>query len=177
MLRRSLAVAPRLTRGCAFQAKVKDMETKSVALAAKLPAGLKEIAEQGTSITAELSKFASERPELYKAVLAAIEEADKPGISPTVAVAKDPKACKYTEEGTMVHEMMQRVAAADRRMKVIGSLEVSLTAASAGTTAAAAGAPPSADGARCEWFGIRAANHPAASAAPRRLQHPSLLLC
>ena len=129
MLRRSLAVAPRLTRGCAFQAKVKDMETKSVALAAKLPAGLKEIAEQGTSITAELSKFASERPELYKAVLAAIEEADKPGISPTVAVAKDPKACKYTEEGTMVHEMMQRVAAADRRMKVIGSLEVSLTAA------------------------------------------------
>ena len=46
-----------------------------------------------------------------------------------MAEAKDPKACVYTEEGSMVHEMMQRVAAADRRMKVIGSLEVSLTAA------------------------------------------------
>ena len=44
-------------------------------------------------------------------------------------MAKDPKACKYTEEGTMVHEMMQRVAAADRRMKVIGDLEISLSAA------------------------------------------------
>ena len=29
----------------------------------------------------------------------------------------------------MVHEMMQRVAAADRRMKVIGDLEISLSAA------------------------------------------------
>ena len=120
-----------------------------------------------SSISAELSKFASERPELYKAVLAAMEEvlacpgrpcgpwpmdgrrcripcapsmhdvpelvlcaqADKPGITPTVAVAKDPKACKYTEEGTMLHEMMQRVAAADRRMKVISDLEISLSAA------------------------------------------------
>ena len=46
-----------------------------------------------------------------------------------MAEPKDPKACKYTEEGTMVHEMMQRVAASDRRMKLISELEMTLTAA------------------------------------------------
>jgi hypothetical protein len=56
-------------------------------------------------------------------------QADKPGIRPTVMEAKDPKACKYTEEGTMLHEMMQRVAASDRRMKLINELEMTLTAA------------------------------------------------
>lgn len=114
---------------CTFQTSIKDMEKKATTLAPSLPAGLKEIAEQGSSISSELSKFASERPELYKAVLAAIAEADKPGITPTVAIAKDPKACKYTTEGTMVHDMMQNVAAADRRMKLVGELEVTLTAA------------------------------------------------
>jgi len=114
---------------CTFQAKVKEMETAAAKLAPSLPAGLKEVAEQGSEISAELSKFATERPELYKAVLGAIAEADKAGITPTVAVAKDPKACKYTEEGTMVHDLMSRVAAADRRMKIVGELEVTLTAA------------------------------------------------
>jgi len=114
---------------CTFQTKIKDMEAAATKMAPSLPAGLQEIATQGTEISAELSKFASERPELYKAVLGAIADADKAGITPTVAVAKDPKACKYTTEGTMVHDMMQRVAAADRRMKVVGELEVTLTAA------------------------------------------------
>jgi hypothetical protein len=44
-------------------------------------------------------------------------------------VAKDPKACKYTLEGTMLHDLMQNVAKVDRRMKVVGELEVTLTAA------------------------------------------------
>ena len=47
----------------------------------------------------------------------------------TVAVAKDPKACMYTIEGTMVHDLMQNVYKSDRRMKVMGELEVTLTAA------------------------------------------------
>ena len=45
----------------------------------------------------------------------------------TVAEAKDPKACKYTEEGTLLHEMMQRVYKSDRRMAAIAELEVTLT--------------------------------------------------
>jgi hypothetical protein len=44
-------------------------------------------------------------------------------------VARDPKACKYTEEGTLLHEMMQRVYKSDRRMAALGDLEVTLTAA------------------------------------------------
>jgi len=114
---------------CSFLTKVKSMEEQSTKMAATLPAGLKEIAESGTGISAELHKFASERPELFKEVLAKIAEADKPGVRATVAVAKDPSACKYTEEGTMVHDMMMRVAAADRRMKLVSELEVTLTAA------------------------------------------------
>ncbi|KOO26933.1 hypothetical protein Ctob_003904 [Chrysochromulina tobinii] len=114
---------------CTFQMNIKAMEKKASALAPSLPAGLKEIAEQGASISEELSKFASERPELYKSVLDAIAKADKPGITATVAVAKDPKACKYTLEGTMLHDLMQNVAKVDRRMKVVGELEVTLTAA------------------------------------------------
>merc|ERR1712154_248542 len=105
---RVLTQAPRLARSCAFQAKIKEMEAAATKLAPSLPAGLKEVAESGAEISSELSRFATERPELYKAVLAAIAEADKPGIKATVATAKDPKACKYTEEGTMVHDLMQR---------------------------------------------------------------------
>jgi len=122
--------APRLlARSCSFQAKVKEMEIAAMKLAPSLPGSLKEIAEQGPSITAELSAFAKERPELYKSVIATIKEADLPGIKPTVLVAKDPSTCKYTEEGTMVHDMMKRVAAADRRLKSISDLEFTLTAA------------------------------------------------
>jgi hypothetical protein len=129
LLRRPLLAAPALSRGCAFLTKVKAMEAASTKLAPSLPEGLKEIADAGASISADLSKFASERPDLYKAVIAKIGEADKPAIRATVAEAKDPKACKYTEEGTMVHEMMQRIAISDRRMKAIADLEVTLTAA------------------------------------------------
>ena len=56
-------------------------------------------------------------------------QADKPGIIATVGEARDPKACKYTEEGTLLHEMMQRVYKSDRRMGFLSELEVTLTAA------------------------------------------------
>ena len=56
-------------------------------------------------------------------------QADAPGIKATVSEAKDPKACKYTEEGTLLHEMMQRVYKSDRRMAALADLEVTLSAA------------------------------------------------
>lgn len=61
--------------------------------------------------------------------LVSLVQADKPGIIATVDEPKDPKACKYTEEGTIVHEMMQRVYKSDRRMAALADLEVTLTAA------------------------------------------------
>jgi len=138
--------APRLARACSFQAQVKSMEAAAAKLAPSLPGSLKEIAEQGPSITAELSAFATERPDLYKAVIAAIKEADAPGIKATVAAPKDPSACKYTEEGTMIHDMMQRVATADRRLKLINELEVTLTAADKETITASMAAKAAALG-------------------------------
>ena len=59
----------------------------------------------------------------HHAPLCLISQADAPGIKATVSEAKDPKACKYTEEGTMVHDMMKRVATADRRLKSSGMPE------------------------------------------------------
>jgi len=114
---------------CALISHAKSMEAKAKKMEATLPEGLKEIAQRGPAITADLESFAKERPELFKAVMAKIQEADAPGITATVAAAKDPKACKYTEEGTMLHQMMQSVAKSDRRLKAMTDLEVTLTAA------------------------------------------------
>ena len=132
-------------------------------------------------ISADLEDFAKTRPDLYKECIAKIQEADKPGIRPTVAAAKgaraqpqpqpnqrafrpgdmahghsvllleacracsslaltcwnprvtptsaDPNACKYTVEGTMGYDLMKIVSKADRRMRLISDLEVTLTAA------------------------------------------------
>merc|ERR1719271_742726 len=125
--RRVSFAAPVASRSCAFLTKMKAMEAETSKLAATLPDGLKEIATSGTEIQASIAGFASSRPELYKAVLGAIAEADKPGVVATVATARDPKACKYTEEGTMVHEMMKKVYMSDRRMAAIAELDVTLT--------------------------------------------------
>lgn len=108
---------------------MKTMQAETDKLSATLPDGLKEIATAGSQIHSDLVAFSKERPELYKAVLAKIAEADKPGIVATVGEAKDPKACKYTEEGTLLHEMMQRVYKSDRRMAALADLEVTLTPA------------------------------------------------
>lgn len=120
---------PAHTRQCAFLTKMKGIKANTDKLATTLPDELKGIAESGVDIHASLNKFASDRPELYKAVLAKIAEADNPGIVATVPVARDPKSCKYTEEGTMIHDMMARTYKADRRMAALADLEVTLTAA------------------------------------------------
>jgi len=98
-------------------------------LSSNLTGSLKELADQGPIISAAVTSFAAEQPDLYKTVIEKIGTADKPGIRPTVSEAKDPASCKYTEEGTMIHEVMQRIATADRRVKALSDLEVTLTTA------------------------------------------------
>ena len=127
-MRRVAFAAPARARNCAFLTKMKAMKGETDALAAKLPDGLKEIATSGAEIHADLTDFATKRPELFKAVLAKIEAADKPGIVATAAAARNPTTCKYTEEGTLLHEMMARVYKSDRRMAALADLEVTLTA-------------------------------------------------
>jgi len=122
------AAAGVFSRACSTLTKVKAMEASAAKMMPNMPEDLQSIAAKGADFTAQLESFAAERPELYKSVLAKIEEADKPGIRASVSEAKDPSTCKYTEEGTMVHEMMQRVAKADRRMKLMTDLEFTLTA-------------------------------------------------
>jgi len=129
-VRRLVSAPATQTRSmCALISHVKSMEAKAQKMEATLPEGLKEIAQRGPSITADLESFAKDRPELFKEVMAKIKEADAPGIMATVPAAKDPKACKYTEEGTMLHQLMQNVAKSDRRIKTMVDLEVTLTAA------------------------------------------------
>lgn len=61
--------------------------------------------------------------------MAKIVEADEPRVSATVDAPKDPFSCKYTEEGTMVHDLMLNVAHSQRRMRALAGLEVNLTSA------------------------------------------------
>ena len=43
--------------------------------------------------------------------------------------AAAPHSCKYTEEGTVAHLLMQRIAKVDRRMKGVSEIEITLSAA------------------------------------------------
>ena len=81
-LRRTSTLRPSLTRHCAFLTKMKAMEVETTKLAATLPDDLKGIAESGTALNAELTKFASERPELFKTIIAKIAEARRARIAP-----------------------------------------------------------------------------------------------
>lgn len=117
--RRTAYAAPMLSRSCAFLTKMKAMEAETSKLATTLPDGLKEIAESGVrncprhilsahmhcyllanllspsqaEIHASLTKFAAERPALYKAVLAKMEAVRAGWIiarMPTEAAASEP---------------------------------------------------------------------------------------
>jgi len=115
-------------RGMAAAADVSEMGEITAKLATTLPDAFKPIAAEGPIIAAEIKAVYAAQPELMKAVEAKIAEADKPGVRATVAAAKAPNACKYTEEGTLVHSMMQQVAVAERRMEALAELEYTLTA-------------------------------------------------
>ena len=39
-----------------------------------------------------------------------------------------PNACKYTEQGTIVDDMMKQIAKAERRMQALTELEITLSA-------------------------------------------------
>lgn len=109
-------------------AQIKGMEAAATKMAPNMPDGLKGIASQGASISADLEGFAKERPELYASIMAKFAEADAPGVRATTDEAKDPFSCKYTEEGTMVHDLMQNVAKSQRRMRALGDFEITLSA-------------------------------------------------
>ena len=79
-------------------------------------------------IAKEVAAIYAAQPALMAAVEAKIAEADKPGVRATVAAAKSPGACKYTEEGSIVDAMLKQVAMSERRMKSLASLEYTLTA-------------------------------------------------
>lgn len=80
------------------------------------------------AIAEEVAAIYAAQPALMAAVEAKIAEADKPGVRATVAAAKSPGACKYTEEGSIVDSMLKQVAQAERRMEALASLEYTLTA-------------------------------------------------
>jgi len=108
--------------------QLKSWEAKAAEVMPHLPENLKPIAAQGASIVSQLEQFKKEQPEFYKTVESMIVEADKPGIRATVTEARDPSTIKYTEEGTMVHDLMQSVAKTERRMQHISGLEYKLSA-------------------------------------------------
>lgn len=111
-----------------MSADVTAMGAASAKLAASLPDAMKPIAAEGPAIAEEVAAIYAAQPALMAAVEAKIAEADKPGVRATVAAAKSPGACKYTEEGSIVDSMLKQVAQAERRMEALASLEYTLTA-------------------------------------------------
>ena len=75
--------------------------------------------------------FAAAQPELLKSIIGRVEKDPLcTGVVPTVAVARDPSQCKYTVEGTLVHDIMTNVKLLERReASTYDGLEYKLTEA------------------------------------------------
>lgn len=110
-------------------AEMEKLSADSAKLQSTLPDALKPIAESVPGIAATMKAEYDAAPDLYKMVEAKISEADVPGVRATVDVPKAPHSCKYTEEGTAAHFLMQRIAKVDRRMKSVSEIEITLSAA------------------------------------------------
>ena len=75
--------------------------------------------------------FAAAQPELLKSIIGRVEKDPLcTGVVPTVAAARDPSQCKYTVEGTLVHDIMTNVKLLERReASAYDGLEYKLTEA------------------------------------------------
>jgi len=111
--------------------KLKAAEAKWLALTPHLAESLKPIAAQATKVRETYEAFAAAQPELLKSIIGRVEKDPLcTGVVPTVAVARDPSQCKYTVEGTLVHDIMTNVKLLERReASAYDGLEYKLTEA------------------------------------------------
>mmetsp|Transcript_19377 Transcript_19377/g.58486 ORF Transcript_19377/g.58486 Transcript_19377/m.58486 type:complete len:198 (+) Transcript_19377:1747-2340(+) len=109
--------------------KLKTAEQKWLKLAPHLAESLKPLAAHATKIRETYESFAASQPELLKQIVARVEKDPLcTGVVPTVSAPRDPKLCKYTVEGTLVHEIMNNVKLLERREKTMyDGLEYKLT--------------------------------------------------
>lgn len=118
------AVAKHLT-------SLKEKEADALKLMPFLPESLKKLAEFQTWERARMEDFASRQPELM-AELCARKEANPTvsGIVATTVEPRDPTTCKYTVEGTVVHDVMTRLATMERaKATMYDGLSITLTPA------------------------------------------------
>jgi len=111
--------------------KLKAAEAKWLALTPHLAESLKPIAAQATKVRETYESFAAAQPELLKSIIGRVEKDPLcTGVVPTVAAARDPSQCKYTVEGTLVHDIMTNVKLLERReASAYDGLEYKLTEA------------------------------------------------
>jgi len=111
--------------------KLKAAEAKWLALTPHLAESLKPIAAQATKVRETYEAFAAAQPELLKSIIGRVEKDPLcTGVVPTVAAARDPSQCKYTVEGTLVHDIMTNVKLLERReASAYDGLEYKLTEA------------------------------------------------
>ena len=109
----------------------KEKEAEAQKLLPFLPESLKKLAEFQTWERARMEDFAARQPELL-AELCARKEANPTvaGIVATAAAPRDPAACKYTVEGTVVHDVMSKLAMMERAKETMyDGLYITLTPA------------------------------------------------
>lgn len=112
-------------------ASLKEKEAEAQKLMPFLPESLKKLAEFQTTERARMEDFAARQPELM-AELCARKEANPTvaGIVATTVEPKDPALCKYTVEGTVVHDVMSKLAMMERAKETMyDGLYITLTPA------------------------------------------------
>jgi len=112
-------------------ASLKEKEAEAQKLMPFLPESLKKLAEFQTWELTRMEDFAARQPELL-AELCARKEANPTvsGIVATTVEPRDPALCKYTVEGSVVHDVMGRLATMERaKATMYDGLFITLTPA------------------------------------------------
>eukprot|EP00316_Scyphosphaera_apsteinii_P016478 CAMPEP_0119310574 /NCGR_PEP_ID=MMETSP1333-20130426/19647_1 /TAXON_ID=418940 /ORGANISM="Scyphosphaera apsteinii, Strain RCC1455" /LENGTH=190 /DNA_ID=CAMNT_0007314789 /DNA_START=50 /DNA_END=622 /DNA_ORIENTATION=+ len=120
-------------RSCATKV-IANLKTKEAEIAKMLPFvpdSLKPLFSQAEKMREKMETFSEQQPELLAEMIKR-KEANPlaTGIVATVPTARDPKTCKYTLEGTLVHTLMKDVYYQERLEKLTyDGLEVVLSPA------------------------------------------------
>ena len=123
--------------------------------------------------------FAAAQPELLKSIIGRVEKDPLcTGVVPTVAAARDPSQCKYTVEGTLVHDIMTNVKLLERReASAYDGLEYKLTEAEKKSIITNSVAFLSSQNTKATHARTGRALHPPLPLPPQPTPPPSLLRC
>merc|ERR1712032_1438110 len=134
--RRLVSVSPaawlsgsrRLSSTASLIAAMKKSDSKSQDLAPHLAESLKPLASTMTSFVSDIEKFAVKYPEATEEYLKKkLANPLAAGIVATTEEPRDPSTCKYTTEGSIVHDFVKEIYQCEReKVLMMDGVEVTL---------------------------------------------------